>query len=118
MTIQVNAAAGLTLSQLEELANRMVDMRHQLVDILDGLNRQNEAKDDCSLTDAADAAGLQEERTRAIGLADQHRKTIIEIDDALKRLQNGCFGISETSGESIAYERLLLIPWARTGSND
>ena len=77
MEIQVNAAAGLTLSQLEELANRMVDMHHQLVDMLDGLNRQIAAKDDCSLTDAADAAGLQEESTRASGLADQHRKTII-----------------------------------------
>jgi hypothetical protein len=52
MKIQVNAAAGLTLSQLEELANRMVDMRHQLVDMLDGLNRRIAVKDDCSLIES------------------------------------------------------------------
>jgi DnaK suppressor protein len=82
------------------------------------LEQQITIKDDCSLTDAADAATLQENRLRARGMVEQHQKIIAEIDAALRRLENGRYGVSETTGEPIAYDRLLLIPWARTGSGE
>ena len=43
---------------------------------------------------------------------------IAEIDAAFYRLENGSYGVSEKTGEPIAYERLLLIPWARSGADD
>lgn len=108
----------MTLSQLEKLANHLIDKRHELADILAVLNRTITTKADCSIKDAAEAASLQEEITRASGIADQHNQTITEIDHALRKLENGSYGISEESGEPIAYERLSLVPWARSGSND
>ena len=75
-------------------------------------------KDDCSLADSADAASQQEGRLRAAGMLEQHRQIIGEIDAALHRLANGRYGISEASGEPIAYERLKLVPWARTGAGE
>ena len=36
-------------------------------------------------------------------------------DLALLRLQQGCYGISEVTGEPISYERLQVVPWAITG---
>ena len=75
-------------------------------------------KEDCSLTDAGEAASLREEVARASGVADQHNRTIAEIDRALRRLETGRYGVSEISGEPIYYERLSLIPWARTGLRD
>jgi DnaK suppressor protein len=89
-----------------------------VANLLDTLNRQIAAKDNCSIADAAEAASLQENRARASGVAHQHRQTIAEIDLALKRLENGRYGVSETSGEPIAYERLSLIPWARTNIDE
>jgi hypothetical protein len=62
-----------------------------------------------------EAASLQEEIARASGIADQHKQTISEIDHALKKLENGQYGVSEKLGEPIAYQTLSLIPWARTG---
>jgi len=118
MKIHGHVDAELSEDQLNELANRLTEKRNELVDTLALLNRQIAAKDDCSLADAAEAASLQENRARASGIADQHRQTITEIDLALKRLENGRYGVSESSGESIAYERLLLIPWARNNADE
>ena len=118
MIIQAHSDAELADSQLDELANRLVNKRRELADMLDELHLQIAAKDNCSLSDAAEAASLQESRVRASGIADQHRQTIAEINLALSRLENGRYGVSETSGKPIAYERLLLIPWARTGSDE
>ena len=116
--ILTNADAALTLAQLRELADQMVDKRCELVGMLEALNRQIATKADCSLRDAAEAASLQEEIARAGGIAEQHNRTITEIDHALRKFETGRYGISEKSGEPIDYQRLLLIPWARTAAND
>ena len=118
MIIQAHTDAELTDSQLDELASQLVNKHHELADMLDKLDLQIAAKDDCSLSDAAEAASLQENRVRSSGIADQHRQTIAEIDLALSRLENGHYGVSDISGKPIAYERLLLIPWARTRSDE
>ena len=118
MTIHGHIDAELSQDQLEDLAERLARKRSELVDTLAVLKQQIAAKDDCSLADAVEAASLQEDRARANGIADQHRQTITEIDLALKRLETGRYGVSESSGEPIAYERLLLIPWARNGADE
>jgi DnaK suppressor protein len=110
--------AELSHDQLEDLAERLASKRSELVDTLAVLNQQIAAKDDCSLADAAEAASLQEDRARAGGVANQHRQAIAEIDLALNRLESGRYGVSETSGEPIGYERLLPIPWARTNADE
>ena len=118
MKIRANTGAEMTISQLEILANCLVEKRRELGKMLEMLNRQIAMKEDCSITDAGEAATLQEKTARASGVADRHNRTITEIDHALTKLENGRYGISETSGTPIDYERLLLIPWARIGSNE
>ncbi|MCH8160238.1 MAG: hypothetical protein IIA08_10235 [Proteobacteria bacterium] len=118
MKIQARPDAELSHSQLEELASRLAHKRRELADTFDTLNRQITSKDDCSVTDAAEAASLQESRVRAKSLADRNRETIAEIEVALERLTSGRYGVSEITGEPIPYARLLLIPWARTGADE
>ena len=48
-----------------------------------------------------------------LGLMDSERKILIEINDALKRIDDGTYGICESRGEQIPKERLKAIPWAR-----
>ena len=116
MKIQAHADAELSHAELQELANRLVDKRRELANLFDALNQQISAKDDCSMADAADAASVQESRVRAGSIAGHNSQTIAEIDDALNRLASGQYGVSDTTGEPIAYERLLLVPWARTNA--
>ncbi len=118
MKPKAHIAAELSQVQLEELARRLADNRHELTERVAKLEEQIVIKDDCSLSDATDAASLQENRLRARGMVEQHQQVINEIDAALRRLENGSYGISETTGEPIAYDRLMLVPWARTGVDD
>jgi len=48
-----------------------------------------------------------------LGLMDSERKILLEIHDALKRIEDGTYGICESGGEQIPKERLKAIPWAR-----
>ena len=118
MSICAHPDAELTQAQLEELASHLADKRHELAAKLEVLNQQIAIKEDCSLTDAVEAASLREDIARASGIADQYNQTISEINRALRQLETGRYGLSETSGEPIPYERLLLIPWARTNLSD
>lgn len=48
-----------------------------------------------------------------LGLMDSERKILLEINDALKRIEDGTYGICESRGEQIPKQRLNAIPWAR-----
>lgn len=48
-----------------------------------------------------------------IGLMDSERKILVEIDEALSRIEDGTYGICQGRGEPIPRQRLKAIPWAR-----
>lgn len=96
-------------------AERLMLKRSELVESLQDLNREIVAKQDCSITDAGEAAALREFKARASGIAAQHNQTIMDIDRALQKIEAGSYGVCEETGEPIPYERLRLIPWTRTG---
>jgi RNA polymerase-binding transcription factor DksA len=52
------------------------------------------------------------ERERDLALSAQARQTIVDIDEALARIEAGTYGYSEASGRPIPRERLEAIPWA------
>ncbi|MBL8990759.1 MAG: TraR/DksA C4-type zinc finger protein, partial [Phycisphaerae bacterium] len=53
------------------------------------------------------------EQSLALDLASVDRTLIREIDDALKRIDDGTFGICQLSGKPISKERLEELPWTR-----
>ena len=46
-------------------------------------------------------------------IASKEGRLLMEIDDALRRLYNGTYGICEASGKPISRARLEALPWAR-----
>ncbi len=53
------------------------------------------------------------EQEFALGLMDSERKLLVEINDALIRLNDGFYGICEGTGKPIPKVRLQAKPWAR-----
>lgn len=53
------------------------------------------------------------DQSLALDIAAADRKLIKEIDDAIKRIDTGTFGICELTGKPIKIERLEELPWAR-----
>ncbi len=61
----------------------------------------------------ADAGTDSMEREKAFDIASKEGRLLLEIDDALRRLYNGTYGICEVSGKPIGRARLEALPWAR-----
>ena len=53
------------------------------------------------------------ELENTLELMDSERRLLLEIEDALERIENGVYGICEGNGEMILTTRLRAIPWAR-----
>ncbi len=53
------------------------------------------------------------EQEFALGLMDSERKLLVEINDALNRINDGFYGICEGTGKPIPKVRLQAKPWAR-----
>src|SRR6266705_482085 len=61
----------------------------------------------------ADAGSDAYDRDFALSLLSQEQDALYEIDQALKRIELGTYGICEMSGKPIPHTRLEAIPFAR-----
>ena len=61
----------------------------------------------------ADLGTDNSEIENILGLMDSERKILLEIYEALKRIEDDTYGICESRDEQIPKERLMAIPWAR-----
>ncbi len=61
----------------------------------------------------ADLGSDNFEQEFSLELMDSERKLLVEINDALDRIENGTYGICEGTGKPIAKARLEAQPWAR-----
>jgi DnaK suppressor protein len=63
-----------------------------------------------NFADPTDRASLETNRNFALRIRDRERKLIVKIEDALKRLDDGVYGVCEECGEKIAIARLKARP--------
>lgn len=61
----------------------------------------------------ADAATDSFDRDLTLGLASFEQEMLYEVDAALKRLDDGTYGVCELTGRPIPWERLEAVPWTR-----
>ena len=98
---------------LQERAKIMKEMGH-LENTLLKVNPRDSAGDLSGYSfHMADAGTDSMEREKAFDIASKEGRLLMEIDDALRRLYSGAYGICEASGKPIARARLEALPWAR-----
>ena len=61
----------------------------------------------------ADVATDTYDREFSLGIASNERQMLYELDDALKRIEDGSFGVCEDCTNTIAKTRLKAVPYAR-----
>jgi DnaK suppressor protein len=114
----------LTAAQREHLERRLReerdrvlrDLNRQLADLSDG-DEQDRAGDLTKVPfHAADRGTDAIDTEVATSNATRQSRELADIDAALERLYRTPqrFGICEDTGEAIPFERLDVIPWART----
>ena len=110
----------------ERFRARLEEERERLTDAVDFLEHENPG----SLTDElgdlatananhlADTATAMFDRELDQGLAEGAQQTLQDIEDALRKIEEGSYGVCEICGEPIGAERLSAIPWARLCIDD
>ncbi len=98
---------------------RLIDLRDDMLDTVTGMAKESlRARSEGSESSAfgmhqADAGSDAYDREFALSLLTQEQDALYEIEEAIKRLEIGTYGICEMSGEKIPQERLEAIPFAK-----
>jgi RNA polymerase-binding transcription factor DksA len=108
---------NLSNEKVTYFKNRLLEMKEETlakVTKCDGPG-PNESVDELADYDnhPADMGTEQFEQERDAGLDNMFRDQLQEIDDALARIENGTYGLSEKSEKPIPEERLEAEPTAR-----
>jgi len=104
---------------LEKQKDRLLQLRDDLLDAMAGVAKDNlRARAEGSEASAfgmhqADAGSDAYDRDFALSLLSQEQDALYEIEEALKRLDAGTYGVCEISNKPIAHARLEALPFAR-----
>jgi DnaK suppressor protein len=99
--------------------DKLLQLRDAMVDSMAGVAKDNlRSRAEGSEASAfgmhqADAGSDAYDRDFALSLLSQEQDALYEIDQALKRIELGTYGICEMSGKPIMHARLEAIPFAR-----
>ena len=115
---------SLTQKQLQHIETRLHEERTRLLGQLREFTDEESSEDSQSLAGdltkfpmhSADLGTDVANEELEASIATRRSAEIAEIDAALDRIVNApdTFGTDENSGEKIPFERLDIIPWART----
>lgn len=89
-------------------------LNQKLEELLTGAGKavveMSSAKEGEAFPDPTDRASHETDRNFLLRVKDRERKLIAKIQDALKRVDNGVYGICEICGEDISEKRLEARP--------
>jgi DnaK suppressor protein len=104
---------------LRKQKTKLLQLRDTLLDSMMGVSRDTlRSRAEGSEASAfgmhqADAGSDAYDRDFALSLLSQEQDALYEIEEALKRVDAGTYGICEMSGKPIPHARLEAIPFAR-----
>ena len=103
--------AAFDPAQIETARLALSQKRDELTLTIRGLREPPPVGEPGDRADQATTEIAVDERTE---LVSQERALLGEVERALAKLDAGTYGISESTAEPIRWERLLVLPWART----
>lgn len=101
---------------LLEQREKLLELREALVGSMNGAARETrleKADGSAFATHNGDAGSDACDRDLVLCLLSQESNALFEIDEALKRIEAGTYGICEISGRRIPIARLRALPFAR-----
>ena len=104
---------------LRKQKSKLLQLRDTLLDSMMGVSRDTlRSRAEGSEASAfgmhqADAGSDAYDRDFALSLLSQEQDALYEIEEALKRVDAGTYGVCEMSGKPIPHARLEAIPFAR-----
>ena len=104
---------------LAKQRGRLLTLKDTLLDSMNGVAKDSlRSRAEGSEASAfgmhqADAGSDAYDRDFALSLLSQEQDSLYEIDEALKRIETGAYGVCEISGKPIMHARLEALPFTR-----
>jgi RNA polymerase-binding transcription factor DksA len=93
--------------------NHLLELRERLLHQMSGLAKESAEEMSNYSLHMADSGTDNFDRDFALSLLSSDQDAIYEIEEALKRIEKGTYGICELTGKPIPAPRLEAIPWTR-----
>jgi len=104
--------SGLTKKQVKALYEKLVSERDRVIQG-HGAHLSDAITNVDQLSDEMDVAQRHTEQAYLMRFADKERKLLVQITNAIEKLETGDYGVCEGTGEPISLKRLELRPWTR-----
>jgi DnaK suppressor protein len=91
----------------------LLDLRERLLNQMSGLAKESAEEMASYSLHMADSGTDNFDRDFALSLLSSDQDAIYEIEEALKRIEKGTYGVCELTGKQIPRARLDAIPWTR-----
>jgi DnaK suppressor protein len=112
-TEKAKATAEVPQDQYQALHARLQKQRDEILDMYkQDLKAGQESADD-GTEDIVDRANNAYNRELMFSLSDAERTTLLQIENALVRMDEGAYGRCANCGQTINVMRLEAVPWAR-----
>jgi DnaK suppressor protein len=112
-TDKAKPAAELPQDRFEALRERLQNQRTEILDMYKQDVRAGQESADDGTEDIVDRANNAYNRELMFSLSDAERQTLLQIENALKRMEDGGYGRCANCGQTINVLRLEAVPWAR-----
>ncbi|MBI1861960.1 MAG: RNA polymerase-binding protein DksA [Deltaproteobacteria bacterium] len=97
----------MTKAEQEKLKKTL---EKQLKELVSDMGKDMPSMESPALADINDQASLESERTFELRIKDRERKLISKVQEALKKIGDGTYGVCESCGEPISVKRLQARP--------
>ena len=98
--------------KLEKFKQRLLAKRRELITEVQGSNVGSLETSSDGIQDIADQASSAYTKEFLLSLTDTERKQLLQIDEALRSLDKGTYGLCLNCGQPISRKRLEALPWA------
>lgn len=97
---------------LEKIKQKLLEKRQQIIESLEEASKAD-INEKTGVEDSADTVTTELSRETHYRLTQADIETLYLIDLALRKIENGTYGICEECGAVIGEKRLEAIPWVR-----
>jgi DnaK suppressor protein len=112
-TEKAKAAADVPQDQFKALRARLDTQRAEIIDMYKQDLRAGQESADDGTEDIVDRANNAYNRELMFSLSDAERSTLLQIENALRRMDDGAYGRCANCGQNINILRLEAVPWTR-----
>ena len=112
-TDKAKPAAELPQDRYDALRERLQNQRAEIVNMYKQDVRAGQESADDGTEDIVDRANNAYNRELMFSLSDAERQTLLQIENALTRMEDGGYGRCANCGQQINLLRLEAVPWAR-----